>query len=180
MCVNHAWWWQKTAETCSSCECSINKVVLSLNRIWHKFVKYKMCLTQYFFVTNSIRAEVMTGGMERSCHIFEQKFTLSTEKDRTDFLHVVASQNSVAALYFETPSVYSENGIISSLRNFGKFLFDLTTSYLKRLWIYWSPLWDPQLSGVIVSVATHCNLRPSDIMCNCICSYPLQFETLRY
>ena len=74
----------------------------------------------------------MTGGMERSCHVFGQKFTLSTEEDRTDFLHVEASQNSVAPLYFETPSVCTEDRIASSLRNFGKFLFDLTASYLKR------------------------------------------------
>jgi hypothetical protein len=154
MCVNHSWWWQKTAETCSSCECSINKIVLRLNRIWPKFVKYKICLTQYCFVTHNIRADLLTGGMEGSCHVFGQKFTLSTEKDRTEFLHVLSSQNSVAALYFETSSVYSEDGIVFSLRNFGKFLLDITTSYLRRLWIYYSPPWAPQISGVIVSVAS--------------------------
>jgi len=132
--------------------CTINKFVLRLNRIWHKFVEYKICLTQYFFVTNSIRADIMTGGMKRSCHVFGQKFTLSTEKEMTDFLHVLSSQNSVAAFYFETPSVYSEDGIASCLRNFGTFLFDLTTSYLKTV-------------NLLVAA-----LRPSDIRCNCICS----------
>ena len=96
ICVNHAWWRQKTAETCSSCECSINKFVLRLNRIWHKFVKYKICLTQYCFVTHSIHADLLTGRMEGSCHVFGQNFNSSTEKDRTEFLHVLSSQNSVA------------------------------------------------------------------------------------
>jgi len=44
-----------------------------------------------------------------------------------------SSQNSLAALYFETSLFYSENGITSSLRNFGKFLSDITTLYLRGL-----------------------------------------------
>jgi hypothetical protein len=61
---------KKTAETWSSSEFSINEVVLRLNRIWHKFVKYKICLKQYCFVTHSICPDLLTGGMEGSCHVF--------------------------------------------------------------------------------------------------------------
>ena len=62
-CFNHAWWWQN-AETCSSCECSVNEVVLRLNRPWHNFVKYRICLTQGCFVTRGIRVDILPGGME--------------------------------------------------------------------------------------------------------------------